>query len=97
MKIEFFYVYVLFSPKDRCLYIGYTKSLKVRLGDHFAGRVAATRTRRPVILIHYEAFTDERDAKARERFLKSGFGRSQLKRALQNKLRELNYKHMDEQ
>ena len=91
MKIIFFYVYILFSLKDKKLYIGYTENLRVRLGDHFNGRVKATLHRRPLEIIYYEAFTDIRDAKAREKFLKSGFGRSQMKKALQNKLRELSY------
>jgi len=95
MKIQFFYVYILFSQKDEGLYIGYTENLKIRLGEHFKGRVAATKNRKPLILIHYEAFTNKKDAKAREVFLKSGFGRSQLKKALQNRLGELGYKHLE--
>ena len=95
MKIRFFYVYILFSQQDRKLYIGYTENLKLRLGEHFKGNVTATKNRRPLVLIHYEAFTNEKDAKARERFLKSGFGRSQLKKALQNKLRESGYRYLE--
>ncbi len=94
MKIKFFYIYILFSEKDRKLYIGYTENLKNRLGDHFKGNVESTKLRRPMLLIHYESFTNEKDAKAREEFLKSGFGRSQLKKALQNRFRELKYKHL---
>jgi len=94
MKIKFFYVYILFSRKDGELYIGYTEDLKSRLSDHFKGRVIATKHRRPIVLIHYEAFTGKKDAKAREVFLKSGFGRSQLKKALQNKLKEFGYRHL---
>ncbi len=92
MKIKYFYV--LFSKKDGKLYIGYTESLKERLGEHFHGTVKATSYRRPLLLIYYEAFTNKKDAKAREEFLKSGFGRSQLKRALGNKLKELGYKYL---
>ena len=92
MKIKFFYIYILFSLKDHKLYIGYTNDLKTRLKMHFNGMSPATRNRRPLILIHYEAFTNEIDARAREVFLKSGFGRSQLKKALQNKFIEIDYK-----
>jgi len=88
-------VYILFSQRDKKLYIGYTENLSNRLGEHFRGRVVATRNRKPIILIYYEAFTNKQDAKMRERFLKSGFGRSQLKKALQNKLKELGYKHLE--
>ena len=94
MKIKFFYIYILFSLKDKKLYIGYTEDLKLRLKEHFSGRVIATRNRRPLNLIHYETFTNQKDAKSREIFLKSGFGHSQLKKALQYKLKELGYKHL---
>ncbi|OGZ61765.1 MAG: hypothetical protein A3H51_01785 [Candidatus Spechtbacteria bacterium RIFCSPLOWO2_02_FULL_38_8] len=93
MKIKFFYVYILFSQKDKKLYIGYTESLKDRLGQHFQGRVRTTQNRRLLNLVHYEAFTNKKDAKSREKFLKSGFGRSQLKKALRNRLEELDYKY----
>ncbi|OGD62809.1 hypothetical protein A2160_05575 [Candidatus Beckwithbacteria bacterium RBG_13_42_9] len=91
MAVKFYYVYILFSLKDRKLYIGYTENLAARLNEHCHGKVRATKTRLPLILIHYEAFTDKKDAKSREKFLKSGFGRSQLKKALQHKLRSLKY------
>lgn len=78
MSVKFYYVYILFSQKDRKLYIGYSKDLKTRIGERLKGRVRATKTRLPLELIHYEAFTNRHDAKSREKYLKSGFGRSQL-------------------
>jgi len=95
METIFSYVYILFSEMDKKLYVGYTANLKERLGDHFHGRVASTKKRRPLVLIHYEAFRNRIDAKAREEFLKSGFGRSQLKKALQHILKDLEYKHLE--
>ncbi|KKQ42799.1 MAG: hypothetical protein US60_C0012G0004 [Microgenomates group bacterium GW2011_GWC1_37_8] len=94
MNNKFFFVYVLFSFKGRKLYIGYSEDLTARTEEHFKGKVRATKSRLPLILIHYEAFTDKQDAKAREKFLKSVFGRSQLKKALQNRLKQLTYKHL---
>lgn len=94
MLTKFFFVYILFSIKDRRLYIGYSEDLKARIKEHFKGKVRATKGRLPLMLIYYEAFTNKSDAKAREKFLKSGFGRSQLKKALQNKLKQLKYKHL---
>ncbi len=91
---KFHYVYILFSLKDKKLYTGYSDNLKNRVTDHLKGNVRATKGRRPLILIHYEAFTNLKDAKTREKFLKSGFGRNQLKKALQNKLKELGYKYL---
>ena len=81
-----FYVYVLLSLKDGKFYIGFTTNLKDRLSRHARGEVRSTANRRPLKLIYYEYFVNEDDAKARETFLKSGFGRSNLKKALQRTL-----------
>lgn len=91
---KFFYVYILFSLIDRKLYIGYSQDLKTRIKDHLKGKVRATKNRVPLKLIHYEAYGNQKDAKAREKFLKSGFGRNQLKKSLQNKFKELGYKYL---
>jgi len=82
-----FYVYTLLSLKDQKLYTGYTTDLKIRLTQHAKGLVKSTKLRRPFKLIHYEYFTNKNDAKAREVFLKSGFGRKQLKEALKRTLK----------
>ena len=84
-----YYVYILFSLKDQKFYIGYSKNLKQRISQHNYGEVKSTKNRRPLKLIHYEYFIDEGDAKSREVFLKSGFGREQMKKALQNTLANL--------
>lgn len=86
-----YYVYILFSLKDKKLYIGFTTDLKARLTNHAQGRVRATMFRRPLKLIYYEYFVNQKDAKARERYLKSGFGRSQFKLALKDTLQEFGY------
>ncbi len=81
-----YYVYILLSQKDHRLYIGYTIDLKSRLVSHARGDNIATKDRRPFKLIHYEYFMNMHDAKAREKFLKSGYGREQLKQFLKNTL-----------
>lgn len=82
--INKFYVYILYSYKDKGLYIGFTNNLKRRLQQHAKGEVVSTHLRIPIKLIHYEYFISEADAKAREKFLKSGYGRDQLKAFLKN-------------
>ena len=84
-----FYVYILYSQKDKGLYIGYSNNLRSRLSAHARGEVKSTINRRPLKLIHYEYFINIDDAKAREVFLKSGFGRKNLKKALQRTLSQL--------
>ena len=74
-----YYVYILFSDKDGNLYIGSTPDLKLRIKKHQSGFVKATKYRLPVRLIYYEAYLSPLDAKRREKFLKGGIGRGQLK------------------
>lgn len=81
-----YYVYVLLSLKDHNFYVGYTEDIDRRLLEHETGRVTSTKYRRPLKLLHYEFFTDKPDAKDREVFLKSGFGREQLRISLKHTL-----------
>ncbi|NTU46988.1 GIY-YIG nuclease family protein [Candidatus Roizmanbacteria bacterium] len=74
------------SQKDSHFYVGYTEDIERRFKEHQRGLVVSTKHRRPLTLIHYEYFVNEEDAKAREIFLKSGFGREQLKRSLKRTL-----------
>lgn len=83
-----FYVYTLFSLRDKRLYTGFTSNLRNRLSQHARGEVKSTKDRRPLKLIHYDYFINEEDAKSREVFLKSGFGRNELKKALKRTLKE---------
>ena len=80
--MERYYVYSLLSIKDGKLYAGFTTDLKNRLQQHARGEVKSTKDRRPLKLIHYEYFVNKEDARAREVFLKSGFGREQLRKSL---------------
>lgn len=84
-----FYVYILYSFKDKRLYIGFTNNLRQRLTQHANGEVDSTKNRLPVKLIHYEYFINDKDAKAREKFLKSGYGRKQFKEILKNTFEEV--------
>lgn len=81
-----YYVYILLSLRDNKFYTGFTTDLRNRFLRHKRGEVKSTVGRRPLKLIHYEYFVVKEDAKAREVFLKSGYGRNQLKKALQNTL-----------
>lgn len=83
-----YYVYVLLSLKDHKFYTGFTSDLKNRLSEHAKGQVKSSKFRLPLKLIHYEYFINIKDAKAREVFLKSGFGRNQLKECLKQTLDE---------
>jgi putative endonuclease len=82
----FYYVYILQSQKNRSFYIGYTTDLKKRFNEHNNGESLATKPFRPYKLIFYEAFIDRKDAKAREVYLKSGWGFRSIKKMMKNYL-----------
>lgn len=89
-----FYVYILFSHKDKQLYTGFSTDLKSRYKAHVSGFVHATKDRRPLELVYYEAYSDESDARRREKYLKGGNGRGQLKVQLKSNLERLKYKNL---
>lgn len=88
-----FYVYVLYSNKDKKLYIGSTPDLKKRFEKHRTGYVRATKNRRPLKLIYYEAYLLRSDALRREKYLKSGAGRKELAEQLVDIFDKLNYQY----
>ena len=79
-----YYVYVLHSGKDKSNYVGCTNNLKHRLSQHNSGKVFSTKNRRPLKIIYAEIYLNQQDAFAREKFLKSGWGKNYLKRVLKN-------------
>ncbi|MDO8497796.1 MAG: GIY-YIG nuclease family protein [bacterium] len=88
------YIYILFSYKDSQLYTGYTDNLKSRYKAHVSGFVKSTKYRRPLQLIYYEGYSKETDARRREKYLKGGNGRGELKIQLKSILEELKYKNL---
>ena len=50
--------------------------------EHNRGKVFSTQYRMPLELIYYEACLNEQDARAREKYLKSGMGKRYLKNRL---------------
>lgn len=77
-----YYTYVLKSLKDGKIYVGHTNNLKERVAEHNSGKVRSTACRKPLVLLYYEACNILEDAISREHALKTGFGRSYLKRRL---------------
>ncbi|MBI2012777.1 GIY-YIG nuclease family protein [Candidatus Curtissbacteria bacterium] len=77
-----YYVYILQSENAGRLYIGFTDDINRRPKEHNEGKSLATKPFRPYKLIYYEAFLGIKDAKAREKFLKSGWGRRSIKKML---------------
>lgn len=75
----FYYFYILLC-KDELPYIGCTEDLKVRMVRHSKGQVPATKDRLPIKIIAYFAFSNKYTAFNCEKYLKSGSGRSFIKK-----------------
>ena len=78
------YTYILWSKKDNQMYTGSTNNLKLRLEQHAKGKVESTKSRRPLTLIYYEACLVEKDARRREKSLKTYRGKMTLRRRLKS-------------
>ncbi len=82
-----FYLYILKSKKDSKLYIGSTNDLKKRVTQHNDGKVQSTKLRRPFVLVYYEAYASEEDARIREsRLKKRGNARTLLVKRVQKSI-----------
>jgi len=86
-----FFTYVLRgtnSKNKNQIYIGFTKNLKKRLEKHLTKSTQTTAKLKKLKLIYFEACLNQKDAKAREKSLKTGFGRGYLKRRLKDYLKD---------
>ena len=81
-NIIMWYVYILKSRKTKRWYTGYTNDLKKRIIKHNKGLNTSTKHGMPWELIYYEACWHKEDARAREKYLKSGMGKRYLKNRL---------------
>jgi len=76
--MKFFYVYILHNFSKNYIYIGYSEKLKQRFEEHNSGKVKSTKHYAPLNLIFYEAYISKKDAKRREKYLKSNKGKTSL-------------------
>jgi len=65
------HVYIIERSKNREFYIGSTENLERRVREHQAGKVAATRNKRPYKLVFSQEFENIDIAKKVERKIKS--------------------------
>ncbi len=76
------YVYVLLSKKTGNWYIGSTMNMQKRILNHNSGENRSTKYAIPWRIIYCEISLNQQDARAREKYLKSGMGRRYLKNRL---------------
>jgi len=70
-----FFVYCLRSTINNQLYIGFTSNLERRFKEHNSGKNRSTKAYAPYILLFSEKIETRLEARAREKYLKSGIGR----------------------
>lgn len=80
------YCYLLKSNKTGRFYTGVTYNLELRLEQHNKGLVKSTKHMAPLRLVYFEAYLNKNDAYRRERYLKSGMGKRDLKNRLKGGL-----------
>lgn len=74
-----YYVYSIVSGKDGRIYVGMTSSVDKRVEEHNSGKTKSTKYYRPWTLFYCESFETRAEARAREKRLKSSFGKKLLK------------------
>lgn len=81
-----YYTYVMYNKLENKFYIGVTADIKKRITEHIQRKTLSSRRIKPVKLIYCEMCLSSKDARAREKQLKTGFGRGYLRRRLKNYL-----------
>ncbi|HSL88737.1 MAG TPA: GIY-YIG nuclease family protein [Ignavibacteriaceae bacterium] len=77
-----YFVYALSSLLRNYIYVGQTDNIERRFIEHNNGKNKTTRPYRPFKLIYTEEFTSRKEAREKEKYLKSGSGKEFLKRLL---------------
>jgi putative endonuclease len=79
-----YFVYILQSEVKDHFYTGLTKDLTRRLQEHNSGQVKPTKAFAPFKIVHTEEFETLSEARAREKFFKTGTGRELRNKILSN-------------
>lgn len=82
VRSQHWYVYLLLSKKTGKWYIGSARNMQKRILSHNAGKNRSTKYGVPWKVIYCEIGLNQKDARAREKYLKSGQGRRYLKNRL---------------
>ena len=78
-----YYFYVLENSK-RELYKGITNNIDRRINEHNKNKSIGTRGKGPWILVYFEKHKNRENARAREKYFKTGCGRDELKNIILN-------------
>jgi putative endonuclease len=72
-------VYAIKSQLDGRIYVGMTTSLRRRIKEHNSGQSKSTKAYCPWVLVYSESCSNYVEARIREKYWKSGMGKTQLK------------------
>jgi predicted GIY-YIG superfamily endonuclease len=72
-------VYALVSKVNGDIYVGMAINAQNRLKEHNSGKSRYTKGLRPWILFRIENYSNWKEARVREKYLKSGVGKEFLK------------------
>jgi len=75
-------VYILQSNKDNGFFTGYTSNLEKRIHEHNSGKAQSLKHRRPLKQFYFEEFITIKNAKAREKQIKSYNGGKSFKKLI---------------
>ncbi len=79
-------LYVIESEINGELYIGICKDVAKRIKEHEQGKNRYTKGLRPWKLLLVEEYKDWKEAREKEKFYKSGFGKEKLKEKLKSNM-----------
>ncbi|WP_378176748.1 GIY-YIG nuclease family protein [Aquimarina sp. SS2-1] len=78
------FVYVIKSQIKNWIYVGMTNNLERRIAQHNKGQNKSTNPYKPFILLFFETFPDTKEARAREKYLKSTSGKRWIRKNYSN-------------
>jgi putative endonuclease len=73
-------IYAIKSSFDGRIYVGFTLDIERRIKEHNHGKTKSTKGFRPWVLIYRESVENRKEARDREKYLKSGCGKEFLKK-----------------
>ena len=81
---EEWFVYALFSPEHKRIYIGMTKRPEERLKEHNSGKMRSTKRYRPWVKVFQEKANNRLEAREKEKYFKTTTGRNKIKTIISN-------------
>jgi len=79
------YVYVIRSLKNKRYYIGSTNNLERRLKEHNHNKIKSLKNKGPFVLVYKEEYKTLREARQRERKIKSYKGGNAFKKLIRGR------------